>query len=344
MGRPKLAPREPAPGLTERPGFAALHSDHRQVTIRGMTHWGRSSLVAIVIAWVTGVVLAGCSPDGTATGPRSWLATEPGTVAFLTVAIYGAGAASGSFSLDLHAGGSGGIPVVDLSERYNVSGTGDPSGLVLRLVDDAGRTGSATATYRGSDLDLAATLADGAREAWLMHPASAADFDAAVRALRSSDVTSGATCASPGSGFLHRVKQQSMERTLAADDTVLVMPTDSLARRDIVVFEPPEAWAVGGPKTPFIKRVIGLPGETVEIRDGAVYIDDVKLDEPYLFDLQPTTAADEPARLVVPEGQVFVMGDHRAASADSRAFGPIAASAVLGVAVRQCSPLEAPLP
>jgi len=297
-----------------------------------------------VIVWTTAVVLAGCSPGGAAAGPRSWLAIEPGTVAFLTVAVDRAGTATGSFSLDLHAGGSGGIPVVDFSERYNVSGTGDASGLVLRLVDDAGGTGSATASYRGSDLDLAATLADGAREAWLMHSANAADFDAAVRALRSPGITSGASCASPGRGFLHRVEQQSMERTLAADDTVLVAPRDSLARRDIVVFEPPEAWVEGGPQTPFIKRVIGLPGETVEIRDGAVYINDVKLDEPYLFDLQPTTAADEPARLVVPEGQVFVMGDHRAASADSRAFGPIAVSTVLGVAVRRCAPSEAPLP
>ncbi|HSW42635.1 MAG TPA: signal peptidase I [Patescibacteria group bacterium] len=309
-----------------------------------MTDRGRRSLVAIVIAWMTTAVLAGCSPGGAAAGPRSWLATEPGTVVFLTVAIDGAGTATGSFSLDFHAGGSAGIPVLDLSEHYNVSGTGDASGLVLRLVGDAGATGSATATYRGSDLDLAATLADGAREAWLLHPATAADFDAAVRALRSPDVTSGATCASPGHGFLHQVVQQSMERTLVPGDTVLVVWRDSLARGDIVVFEPPEAWVEGGPKTPFIKRVIALGGQTVDISAGSVRVDGIPLDEPYVYDGQPTSASDEPAHWVVPDGQVFVLGDHRAASADSRAFGPIAVSSVLGVAVRRCLPSEAPLP
>jgi len=132
----------------------------------------------------------------------------------------------------------------------------------------------------------------------------------------------------------YRVEQQSMERTLEPDQYVLVDKLtprwDDYSRGDIVVFEPPEAWVEGGPKTPFIKRVIGLPGETVEVKDGAVYIDGVELDEPYLFDLQPTTAADEPARVVVPEGQLFVMGDHRGASADSRAFGPIERSAIIG--------------
>lgn len=132
----------------------------------------------------------------------------------------------------------------------------------------------------------------------------------------------------------YRVEQQSMERTLEPDQYVLVDKLtprwDDYSRGDIVVFEPPDTWVEGGPKTPFIKRVIGLPGETVEIRDGAVFIDDVRLDEPYVYDLQPTTAADEPAPLVVPEGQIFVMGDHREASADSRAFGPIERSSVIG--------------
>ena len=89
----------------------------------------------------------------------------------------------------------------------------------------------------------------------------------------------------------YRVEQMSMERTLEPDQYVLVDKLtprwDDYSRGDIVVFEPPPEWVEGGPQTPFIKRVIGLPGETVEIRDGAVYIDDVKLDEPYLFDLQP---------------------------------------------------------
>ena len=142
----------------------------------------------------------------------------------------------------------------------------------------------------------------------------------------------------------YRVEQQSMERTLEPDQYVLVDKLtprfDAYSRGDIVVFEPPEAWVQGGPKTPFIKRVIGLPGETVEIEDGAVFIDGARLEEDYVFDLQPTTASEEPARWVVPEDQVFVMGDHRAASADSRAFGPIEQSTVIGRAWLRYWPLS----
>jgi signal peptidase I len=132
----------------------------------------------------------------------------------------------------------------------------------------------------------------------------------------------------------YRVEQQSMEHTLEPDQYVLVDKLsprfDAYSRGDIVVFEPPERWAEGGPRTPFIKRVIGLPGETVEIKDGAVYVDGTRLAEPYLFDLQPTTGTGDPARWVVPAGQLFVMGDHRTASADSRSFGPIEEGTVIG--------------
>lgn len=132
----------------------------------------------------------------------------------------------------------------------------------------------------------------------------------------------------------YRVEQRSMERTLEPDQYVLVDKLsprfDDYSRGDIVVFEPPVAWVQGGPQTPFIKRVIGLPGETVEIKDGAVYVDDKRLVEDYVYDLQPTTSPEEPARWVVPEGQLFVMGDHRAASADSRSFGPIDRSTIIG--------------
>jgi signal peptidase I len=132
----------------------------------------------------------------------------------------------------------------------------------------------------------------------------------------------------------YRVEQQSMERTLEPDQYVLVDKLtprfDDYSRGDIVVFEPPEAWVAGGPRTPFIKRVIGLPGETIEVKDGRVYVNGTPLDEPYVYDRQPTTAPEEPASWVVPDGELFVMGDHRAASADSRAFGPISREAVIG--------------
>jgi signal peptidase I len=131
----------------------------------------------------------------------------------------------------------------------------------------------------------------------------------------------------------YRVEQQSMERTLEPDQYVLVDKLtprfDAYSRGDIVVFEPPEAWVQGGPRTPFIKRVIGMPGETIEVKDGAVYVDGTRLEEPYLYDLQPTTANDQ-TRWVIGAGELFVMGDHRAASADSRAFGPIQQTSVIG--------------
>ncbi len=142
----------------------------------------------------------------------------------------------------------------------------------------------------------------------------------------------------------YRVEQQSMEHTLEPDQYVLVDKLtpriDAYSRGDIVVFEPPEAWVQGGPKTPFIKRVIGLPGETIEIKSGAVWVDGNRLDESYTFDHQPTVATEEPARWVIPQGQIFVMGDHRQASADSRAFGPIEESTVIGRAWLRYWPLD----
>jgi signal peptidase I len=86
--------------------------------------------------------------------------------------------------------------------------------------------------------------------------------------------------------------------------------------------------------------VIGLPGETLEIRDGVVIVDGHVLDEPYVFDGQPTIVIDEPARWVIPAGHFFVAGDHRTASADSRAFGPIARATVVGRAWIRYWPLD----
>ncbi len=131
----------------------------------------------------------------------------------------------------------------------------------------------------------------------------------------------------------YRVQQQSMEHTLEPNQYVLVDKLtprfDDFKRGDIVVFNPPPGWDEGSPGTPFIKRVIGIGGDTIEIKDSRVYVNGVALDEPYIFDNQPTTAGDQ-SRWVVPAGDLFVMGDHRANSADSRIFGPISRSAVIG--------------
>ncbi|HTC86266.1 MAG TPA: signal peptidase I [Candidatus Acidoferrum sp.] len=136
----------------------------------------------------------------------------------------------------------------------------------------------------------------------------------------------------------YRVQQQSMERTLEPDQYVLV---DKLTphfgpynRGDIVVFKPPPQWVQQQDDTPFIKRVVGIGGDTVEIKDdGFVYVNGTKLSEPYLYSeggqAQPTTPNGQSV-WHVPDGELFVMGDHREASADSRSFGTVPVGSVIG--------------
>ena len=146
----------------------------------------------------------------------------------------------------------------------------------------------------------------------------------------------------------YQVQQNSMEHTLEPGQYVLVDKLtprwDSYARGDVVVFHPPAAWTED--RTPFIKRVIGLPGDTVEVKDdGLVYINGTPLDETYTFKndqgiAEPTPSHDQ-TRWVVPDGELFVMGDHRRASADSRVFGPIPISDVIGRAFLRYWPISA---
>jgi signal peptidase I len=136
----------------------------------------------------------------------------------------------------------------------------------------------------------------------------------------------------------YRVEQQSMEQTLEPDQYVLVDKLtprfDPYKRYDIVVFNPPPDW-IQPDGTPFIKRVIAVGGDTVEIKDdGFVYINGVKLDEPYLFQEngapQPTETSGDSPLWEITEGELFVMGDHRRKSSDSRTFGPIQTGDVIG--------------
>jgi signal peptidase I len=131
----------------------------------------------------------------------------------------------------------------------------------------------------------------------------------------------------------YRVQQQSMEHTLEPDQYVLV---DKLTPRftpykrgDIVVFTPPEAWARED-GTPYIKRVIGQPGDVVELKSGGVYVNGEKLDEPYIYEGQSTEALSDVSRWTVGAGELFVMGDHRQDSQDSRAFGPVPEKNIIG--------------
>ncbi len=148
------------------------------------------------------------------------------------------------------------------------------------------------------------------------------------------------------------IPSQSMVPTLLVDDRVFVnklMAFTDLERGDVVVFISPFA-DEGAPAEPvgtriletlkqtfgitstavpddLIKRVIGLPGETVEILDNHVQVDGVVLDEPYLADnVQMSDMAPRTLR----NDELWVMGDNRDFSSDSRRFGPIKVNNVIG--------------
>jgi signal peptidase I len=141
------------------------------------------------------------------------------------------------------------------------------------------------------------------------------------------------------------IPSASMEPTLHEGDRVLVNKLSydlhDVRHGDVIVFErPDEPSDVPHPEDEIpdlIKRVIGLPGDTIEARDGVVYINDERIDEPYLVADTPTT--DLP-RQEVPEGKVFVMGDNRTNSHDSRRFGPIDESSIVGRAFLRIYPLD----
>ena len=139
-----------------------------------------------------------------------------------------------------------------------------------------------------------------------------------------------------------KIPTGSMENNLLIGDHLLVnkfvsgptmsrlervlLPVADVRRTDVIVFKYPEE-----PDRDFIKRVIGLPGETVEVREKKVYINGKPLDEPYVhFLLPPSTADQEVATydvrerygpVTVPPDQYFVMGDNRDNSQDSRYWG-----------------------
>jgi len=142
-------------------------------------------------------------------------------------------------------------------------------------------------------------------------------------------------------GRTYAVEQTSMQPTLEPAQRLLI---DRLTPRfdpykpgDIIVFDAP---ALAEQSEPLIKRVIALEGSLVEIYDGRVHVDGVALDEPYTFGDDTTQPTTEQDAWLVPPGQLFVLGDHRAVSVDSRTFGPISVSSVIGRAWLRFLPLE----
>jgi signal peptidase I len=150
------------------------------------------------------------------------------------------------------------------------------------------------------------------------------------------------------------VEQNSMVPTILEGQYVLidkVSPRFSdYARGDIVVFNPPTGYSEGG--VPFIKRVIGIPGDTVRLDNGRVFVTPaggsaVRLKEEYLNEdingnPEPTLPRDAQgtSQWTVPAGSYFVMGDNRTVSQDSRSFGPITRDLIIGRAWLRYFPLN----
>jgi signal peptidase I len=147
----------------------------------------------------------------------------------------------------------------------------------------------------------------------------------------------------------------SMEPTLQIGDRIVV---DKLAyafhgvhRGDIVVFaRPPREDCAGPPVADLVKRVVGLPGETISLSGhGYVRIDGKRLDESYLpSSVQGTTYAGPAGNAYslsqpykIPSGEYFVMGDNRGDSCDSRYWGPISGSLIVGKVDLRIWPLSA---
>ncbi|HET6456045.1 MAG TPA: signal peptidase I [Armatimonadota bacterium] len=125
----------------------------------------------------------------------------------------------------------------------------------------------------------------------------------------------------------------SMLPTLELGDRLLVSKIDYRfghpKRGDIIVFKaPPEA----SPKpADFIKRLVGLPGDVLEVKDGALYRNGKRLNEPYLNDEEIDTYIMDPIK--VPKGTYYVMGDNRNYSHDSHAWGALDQNRVIGKAM-----------
>jgi signal peptidase I len=142
-------------------------------------------------------------------------------------------------------------------------------------------------------------------------------------------------------GRTYAVEQTSMEPTLEPAQRLLV---DRLTPRfdpykpgDIIVFEAPADAHV---PAPVIKRVIATEGSVVAIDAGRVLVDGVAINEPYTFGGEPTLPTARATQWRIPAGHLFVLGDHRSVSVDSRTFGPIPITSVIGRAWLRFLPLE----
>jgi len=138
----------------------------------------------------------------------------------------------------------------------------------------------------------------------------------------------------------YTIPSGSMEATLQVDDYLMareLSPDDPIERGDILIFLYPEDRTKH-----FVKRTIGLPGETVEIRNKVVYINGDPLDEPYARHGDPNYVPmrDDFGPALIPAGSYFMMGDNRESSHDSRFIGPIIKGDIVARALYLYMPLS----
>ena len=131
------------------------------------------------------------------------------------------------------------------------------------------------------------------------------------------------------------ITTDSMDPTLRAGDSVLATKFAyrffEPERGDVVLFEGPDG-------APAIKRVVGVGGDTVAVRDGVLFVNGEKTREAYVdYNLTDSTFL---GRTRVPEGSFYLMGDNRANSLDSRAYGPVPESDLLGEVSLRVWPLD----
>lgn len=124
-----------------------------------------------------------------------------------------------------------------------------------------------------------------------------------------------------------RVESISMQPTLYAGDFIVVnklaYKLGAPSRGDVIIFHyPPDP-----NREPYIKRVIGLPGETVHVTDGKVFINDVRVDEPYI-----SAPPSYVGTWTIPQDALFVLGDNRNSSSDSHSWGTVPLENVIGKA------------
>jgi len=133
------------------------------------------------------------------------------------------------------------------------------------------------------------------------------------------------------------VPSESMLPTIELNDRLMFdkvfFKVNGIKRGDAIMFEPPPASHF---TTDLIKRVIGLPGETVEIKDGRVWIDGEPLDEPYIAEDPNYTYGP----VTVPEDSLFVLGDNRNNSNDSHYWGFVPLASVKGRVLFRFFPLQ----